>query len=198
MGWFQVFFASLDGQPFKSAGRWRRRVMSPLEGLRMEARWDDMTQGDEAVKKSLDEQKHFAQRRQAGKGAKETKQLFFASLRALASLREIVYLFTASFAVGNTMPPLLGLEESLAGRRRRGGRRGRRSLFLLCHSALQQAGEVMTKNLGAVPAFPQRVLRVEIIEIDATAGAHYLQSCAASLNNFDIINSHRKVHRSSS
>jgi hypothetical protein len=62
----------------------------------MEARWDDMTQGDEAVKKSLDEQKHFTQRRKAGKGAKKTKQLFFASLHALASLREIVGFFTAS------------------------------------------------------------------------------------------------------
>jgi hypothetical protein len=47
------------------------------------------------VKKSLKEQKHFTQRR------KEKKQLFFASLCAFASLREIVYFFTASTAVGH-------------------------------------------------------------------------------------------------
>jgi hypothetical protein len=52
----------------------------------------------EAVKQSLDEQ-HFTQRR------KENKQLFFASLCALASLREIVYFFTPSHAVGYVLSP---------------------------------------------------------------------------------------------
>jgi hypothetical protein len=52
------------------------------------------------VKKSLKEQKHFTQRRKVQEGAKKTKQLFFASLCALASLREIVYFFTASGAMG--------------------------------------------------------------------------------------------------
>jgi hypothetical protein len=55
-------------------------------------------QANEAVKKSLKEQKHFTQRRKVQEGAKKRKQLFFASLCALASLREIVYFFTASTA----------------------------------------------------------------------------------------------------
>jgi hypothetical protein len=50
----------------------------------------------EAVKKSPEEQKHFTQRRKGLEGAKKTEQLLFASLCALASLREIVYFFTAS------------------------------------------------------------------------------------------------------
>jgi mRNA-degrading endonuclease RelE of RelBE toxin-antitoxin system len=50
----------------------------------------------EAVKKSLEEQKHFTQRRKVLEGAKKTKQLSFAILCALASLREIVHFFTAS------------------------------------------------------------------------------------------------------
>jgi hypothetical protein len=52
--------------------------------------------GEEAVIKSLKEQKHFTQRRKAQEGAKKRKQLFFARLCALASLREIVHFFTAS------------------------------------------------------------------------------------------------------
>jgi hypothetical protein len=48
------------------------------------------------VKKSPEEQKHFTQRRKGLEGAKKTEQLLFASLCALASLREIVYFFTAS------------------------------------------------------------------------------------------------------
>ena len=52
------------------------------------------------MKKSQEEQKHFTQRRKALEGAKETKQLFFAILCALASLREIVYFFTVSAVVG--------------------------------------------------------------------------------------------------
>jgi hypothetical protein len=55
---------------------------------------------NEAMKKSLNEQKHFTQRRKVAEGAKKTKQLSLASLCALASLREIVYLFTASNAQG--------------------------------------------------------------------------------------------------
>jgi hypothetical protein len=43
------------------------------------------------------------------KGAKKTKQLFFASLCALASLRETVYFFTASCAVGHIIAPLTRL-----------------------------------------------------------------------------------------
>jgi hypothetical protein len=54
------------------------------------------------VKKSLKEQKHSIPptRDKVQEGAKNRKQLFFASLCALASLREIVYFFTASQAVG--------------------------------------------------------------------------------------------------
>jgi hypothetical protein len=50
------------------------------------------------VKLSLDEQKHFIRRLtdKVVEGAEKTKQLFFACLCALASLREIVYFFTAS------------------------------------------------------------------------------------------------------
>jgi hypothetical protein len=59
----------------------------------------------EAVKKSLNEQKHSTQRRKVAEGAKRTEQLFFASLCALASLREIVYSFTASQAVGEGALP---------------------------------------------------------------------------------------------
>jgi hypothetical protein len=52
------------------------------------------------VKKSLKEQKHSIPptRDKVQEGAKNRKQLFFASLCALASLREIVYFFTASTA----------------------------------------------------------------------------------------------------
>ena len=39
---------------------------------------------------------HPARRDKVVEGAKKTKQLFFVSLCALASLREIVYFFTAS------------------------------------------------------------------------------------------------------
>jgi len=58
-------------------------------------------------KKSLEEQKAFhpANAGQSPEGDKERKQLFFASLCALASLREIVYFFTASPAVGTSAPP---------------------------------------------------------------------------------------------
>jgi ABC-type multidrug transport system permease subunit len=58
--------------------------------------------GFEAVQKSLKEQKHFTQRRKVQEGAKKRKQLLFASLCALASLREIVYFFTASEAFRKT------------------------------------------------------------------------------------------------
>jgi hypothetical protein len=68
---------------------------------------------------------------------------------------------------------------------------------MFCHSAFQQAGKVVTQNLRAVPAFPQRVLRVKVVEIDAAALAHHLKSRAASLHHLDIIDSHRKVHQSS-
>ena len=40
------------------------------------------------------------QRRKDLEGAKKRKRLFFATLRALASLREIVYFFTASLRRG--------------------------------------------------------------------------------------------------
>jgi len=43
-------------------------------------------------------------------GAKKTKQMFFASLCALAPLRDILYFFTASDALGYNLPPLPGLE----------------------------------------------------------------------------------------
>jgi len=50
----------------------------------------------EAVKKCPGKQKHFTQRRKGAKGAKRTKRLFFARLRAFAAWREIVYFFTPS------------------------------------------------------------------------------------------------------
>jgi len=61
------------------------------------------------VKKSRQEQKHFTQRHKGAEDAKKTKQLFHASLCALASLREIVYFFTASAAVGRTLSAQKGL-----------------------------------------------------------------------------------------
>ena len=53
------------------------------------------------MKKSLEEQKHFIPptRDKVPEGAKKTKKLFFATLCALASLREIVYFFTTSAAM---------------------------------------------------------------------------------------------------
>jgi hypothetical protein len=54
----------------------------------------------EAVKLSLDWQKHFTQRCKVAKCAKKTRQLLIADFCALASLREIVYFFTGSQAVG--------------------------------------------------------------------------------------------------
>jgi hypothetical protein len=48
------------------------------------------------VKKSLNERKHFTQGRKVAEGAKKTKRLVLASLCDFASLREIVYFFTAS------------------------------------------------------------------------------------------------------
>jgi hypothetical protein len=56
----------------------------------------------EAVKKFQDEQKHFTQRRKVAEGAKKTQKLLFASLCALASLREIVYFFTSWDARGTS------------------------------------------------------------------------------------------------
>ena len=58
----------------------------------------------EAVKKLQDEQKHFTQRRKVAEDAKKTRKLLFASLCALASLREIVCFFTPSQAVGKSPP----------------------------------------------------------------------------------------------
>jgi hypothetical protein len=56
------------------------------------------------VKQSLVGQKHFTQRRKVAKGAKKTKQFFFAGLCALVSLREIVYFFTSSEPGGELLP----------------------------------------------------------------------------------------------
>jgi hypothetical protein len=52
--------------------------------------------GSQGVKKSRNEQKHFTQGRKVAKDAKRTMELYFASLCALASLREIVNYFTPS------------------------------------------------------------------------------------------------------
>ena len=48
------------------------------------------------MKKSLNEQKHIARRRKGAEAEKKTKQLFNPNLCVSASLREIVYFFTAS------------------------------------------------------------------------------------------------------
>jgi hypothetical protein len=48
------------------------------------------------VRKSLEELKPFTQRRKVEKDTEKTKRLPFASLRALASLRETIYSFIAS------------------------------------------------------------------------------------------------------
>jgi hypothetical protein len=58
------------------------------------------------VKKSLEEQKHFTQRRKVLEGPKKTKQLFFATLCAMASLRETVPFFTPSRALGYHLSPV--------------------------------------------------------------------------------------------
>jgi hypothetical protein len=55
------------------------------------------------VKKPLDEQKHFTQRRKVVEGAEKTKQLFFASLCALASLREISIFSQLLWDVGSEL-----------------------------------------------------------------------------------------------
>jgi hypothetical protein len=57
------------------------------------------------VKKYLEEQKHFTPRRKAAKDAKKAKQSFIGNLCALASLREIVYFFTASECRAVRGPP---------------------------------------------------------------------------------------------
>ena len=61
-----------------------------------EDRGDDSPQPNEAVKKSMNEQKHIAPRRKGAEARKKTNQLFISNLRASASLRQIVYFFTAS------------------------------------------------------------------------------------------------------
>ena len=48
------------------------------------------------MKKSLNEQKHLAQRRKGAEAEKKTEQMSTSNLCASASLREIVYFFTAS------------------------------------------------------------------------------------------------------
>jgi hypothetical protein len=73
----------------------------------------------EAVKKSLNEQKHIAQRRKGAEAEKKTKQLFNPNLCASASLREIVYFFTASKPWGNGKVGIL--YEPRQGRHNRAG-----------------------------------------------------------------------------
>ena len=63
-------------------------------------------------------------------------------------------------------------------------------LFLQGHGTFKQTGEITAQNLAAVPAFPQRVLRVEVVEIHTTAFAHDLKSRAASTHNLHIFRSH--------
>jgi hypothetical protein len=70
----------------------------------------------EAVKKSREEQKHFTQSRKVAEGAKRTKQLSFASLCALASLREIVCFFTPSRAMGYNLSPVSRADGRFANR----------------------------------------------------------------------------------
>jgi hypothetical protein len=53
--------------------------------------------------------KAFHAKAQRIEGAKKTKLLFFTSPCALASLREIVYFFIASVAVGHNLSALTGL-----------------------------------------------------------------------------------------
>ena len=48
------------------------------------------------MKKFLEKQEHLTLTRQVAKSARQTKGFFFASLCALASLREAVYSFTSS------------------------------------------------------------------------------------------------------
>jgi hypothetical protein len=54
----------------------------------------------EVVKECREEQKHFTPRRKDAKGAKRTKQLYFASLRALAPWREIFQSFRTFVGLG--------------------------------------------------------------------------------------------------
>jgi hypothetical protein len=71
------------------------------------------------VNLSLDGKKHIAQRRTVAEAKKKTTQLFIANLcfdsRTLASLREFVYFFTPSTAVGK--PQSLTLQPASAGDR---------------------------------------------------------------------------------
>ena len=50
----------------------------------------------ERVKKSLNREKHLAQRRRGAEAAKKIKQLFSSNLSASASRREIIDFFTRS------------------------------------------------------------------------------------------------------
>jgi hypothetical protein len=59
----------------------------------------------EAVKKFPGRAKAFRAETQSRRGTKKTMPLIFPSLCASASLREIVYFFTASCAVGHTSRP---------------------------------------------------------------------------------------------
>jgi hypothetical protein len=58
------------------------------------------------VKKSLEEQKHFTQRRKVEEGAKKRKQLFFASLCAMVPLCGMrLFIFSQLRNVGTYGPP---------------------------------------------------------------------------------------------
>jgi hypothetical protein len=70
--------------------------------------------------------------------------------------------------------------------------------FLPGDGGFQKAREIVAQNLRAIPALPQSILGIEVIEVDAAALAHDLKSRASSLDNLDVIDSHRKGHRYSS
>jgi hypothetical protein len=59
----------------------------------------------------------------------------------------------------------------------------------------EEPREIVAEDTLAIPAPPGRVLRIEVIKIDASAGAHDLEALTASLNNSHILGLNRKAHR---
>ena len=75
------------------------------EGVKIVVHGTTLTQGVRGCKKILECAKAFYAKGQVAEGAKRTRESFFASLCALASLREMVYFFTASFNLVLTPSP---------------------------------------------------------------------------------------------
>ena len=59
---------------------------------------------------------------------------------------------------------------------------------------LHQAGKIEAQNALAIAAAPHWVLRIEVVEVDATTVAEHLQPFAAPLNQLHIFRPNRKFH----